>query len=223
MAGSGTAKLEELTAQVEQLSAMLEEVESNLKGIQEARGQNRWPRRRFARWGPVRNSQSQGEEEGNGEDTTTHSGNYQEYPLDQQAPTSQQVPPEMMSTLGSLFGKSPAKMSSLLQTAQQILGGMKPMASGWQQGQEANGSSGGVVSPGEAGDVGISAAVQRVSHSLPSKLQSVSHQLAEAASEDPFIGTAVHIDAKLREISDTVEGFIGILLLLRDMAGKYRH
>ena len=78
-----------------------------------------------------------------------------------------------------------------------------------------------MVSPGEAG-CGNQCRCCGLAQ-LAQQAQSVSHQLAEAASEDPFIGTAVHIDAKLREISDTVEGFIGILLLLRDMAGKYRH
>lgn len=80
----------------------------------------------------------------------------------------------------------------------------------------------GSVSGSAARWVGASAAVRRVGAGLPVKLQSVANTLYEAAEQDPFIGTAVHLDSRLRDMSDTIEGIIGILLLLRDIAQKYR-
>ena len=146
-----------------------------------------------------------GRRRGQREDTTTHSGNYQEYPLDQQAhqPTG---PPEMMSTLGSLL-VSPRGDVQFAPNCAANSRWMKPNGFRLAAGSGSQRSSG-VVSPGEAGDVGISAAVQRLATACPA---SCSRYLINWRKpvRIPYWHCSPY-RCKAAEISDTVEGFIGI-------------
>ncbi len=264
MADSNTVKLDELTSQVEQLSSMLGEVEENLKDIHETWTQGAPRRRVFSgMWSPSRtermrhSSANQGTDPGaaaqnNGESAPRTEGPVQgtetETTGSSSPNTAPGVSPDVLTNLGSMFGKSPEEMTGMLKAAQQILGGINqgqnPTQSGNAMGSiqqllagmngvqrqgadvspQAPHSGGSQPSPGstKSSDVGISSEVQQVSAGLPVKLQTVAERLHEAASQDPFIGTAVHLDSRLRDMSDTMDGVIGILLLMRDITMKYK-
>lgn len=70
--------------------------------------------------------------------------------------------------------------------------------------------------------VGVSTSVAKVAANLPTKLQAIARSVYDAADQDPFVRTAVELDSRLRDMSETIESMIGIFLLVRDISSRTR-
>lgn len=225
MAEATHSTLDSLHAQVNELSNMLDQVESGLQDIHRA-----WDgiaRREFRRYGisfADRRRQNASQRQTSTSDSMPSTGeNTGSNPFVGSGGS------DLISNLGAMFGKSPEEMTELLQKAQQILAGTGNLAAGNNTDllasmQQILGGGNAAVPGNTVGTNempgGVSASVAKVAAHLPAKLQAIASSVYQAANEDPFVRTAVELDSRLRNMSETIESVIGIFLLLRDISSR---
>lgn len=232
MAGSTNASLDSLTAQVNELSTMLDQVESGLQDIHRA-----WDgisRREFRRYGLSSTERRKRETLRENDTGRTGVNNTSDSTIGNTAgnpfANSVGMNSDLLSNLGAVFGKSPDEMMDLLGKAQQILtgagsaqGSNTDLMTRMQEMLAGNNVSGQVGAAGANPiPVGVSASVAKVAANLPTKLQAIARSVYDAADQDPFVRTAVELDSRLRDMSETIESMIGIFLLVRDISSRTR-